>query len=84
MAKTKSKQTAEIKFKKIIRDLHGAKVYPSAYAINVIRDKGKAYGLSGRECRWRREVFRELGLSIKSGPYAKYADRGPGYNEVSY
>lgn len=64
--------TAEVRFKRVVHALHDAGFFPSPSLIRYCchlearpygESKGVGHGpnLNGREARWRREVFEELG-----------------------
>ena len=55
---------AEKRFKKVVRELHKEGVYPGPTVINLIVHGHKARNLDGRETRWRREMFKELGIKL--------------------
>lgn len=60
-----TKQTAEEKFKNVVRDIVAANEYPGPTAINLKLRGYKSNHLNGRETRWRREAMKKLGIQLK-------------------
>ena len=58
---------AEREFKHAVMSIVACKTYPSPRAIRRVlgRMSGQVHNINGVECRWRREVCKEIGFALR-------------------
>jgi len=57
--------TAEEKFKKVLRTLHSKGIYPAPTMLNMMIHGHNSDNINGRESKWRKEMFKELGIQFQ-------------------